>query len=256
LYACNHVGKGTAVQWAHYPEDPSAPCPAVATTAEQRRSGGTPILAVGRLAAGITTDFANQSELARDLVLASARNTVFISQQDFGFTLGRAAPIYPESTIERLIDFIDQRNGQVYIVLSNPGAVGNSGSTYYNGVSLADFAHHLQDVARQRTGHAMDDRLCRNLHLAPLRFGPDAAWPHGRAFANHAKLWMVDERTFYIGSDNFYPVNLQEFGYIVDDRAAAAQLVEAYWRPLWQWSSAAAVSGEEAPACIFRQGAK
>jgi hypothetical protein len=141
-------------------------------------------------------------------------------------------------------------------VLSNPGAVGNSGSTYSNGVSLADFAHHLQEVARQRTGHAMDDRLCRNLHLAPLRFGPDAAWPHARPIANHAKLWMVDERTFYIGSDNFYPINLQEFGYIVDDRTAAAQLVEAYWRPLWQWSSAAAVSGEGAPVCVFRQPAK
>jgi hypothetical protein len=67
---------------------------------------------------------------------------------------------------------------------------------------------------------------------------------------------MVDERTFYIGSDNIYPVNLQEFGYIVDDRAAAAQLVDAYWRPLWLWSSAAAVSGEGARTCIFRTGAK
>ncbi|MBV8190556.1 MAG: hypothetical protein JOY64_32065 [Alphaproteobacteria bacterium] len=256
LFVCSNVGKGTAIQWARYPEDPAAPCPAVAATVEQRRSHGTAVLAVGRLAAGITTDFANQSELARDLVLGAARNTVFISQQDFAFTLGRAAPIYPESTIERLIDFIDQRDGQVYIVLSNLGAVGNSGSTYSNGVSLAVFAHHLQEVARRRTGHAMDDRLCRNLHLAPLRFGPDAAWPRGRAIANHAKLWMVDERIFYIGSDNFYPVNLQELGYVVDDRKAAAQLVEAYWRPLWQWSSAAAVSGEEARTCIFREPTK
>ena len=54
---------------------------------------------------------------------------------------------------------------------------------------------------------------------------------------------MVDGRAFYIGSDNMYPVNLQEFGYIVDDAKAAQQLTDAYWTPLWQWSSKAAVSG-------------
>jgi phosphatidylserine/phosphatidylglycerophosphate/cardiolipin synthase-like enzyme len=169
LFVCTHHGKEQAVQWASFPGDLSAPCPASLAPVEHARSDGLPILAVGRLAAGITTDFANQSELARDLMLGSARQSIFISQQDFGFTLGRAAPIYPESTIERLIDFIDQRHGHVFILLSNPGAIGNSGSTYANGVSLAVFARHFREVARQRTGHAMEAELCRNLHLAPLR---------------------------------------------------------------------------------------
>ena len=72
--------------------------------------------------------------------------------------------------------------------------------------------------------------LCSHVHLAPFRFGPDASWPGGKAIANHAKLWMVDDRVFYIGSDNMYPVNLQEFGYIVDDRQAAAEhAAAAYW---------------------------
>jgi phosphatidylserine/phosphatidylglycerophosphate/cardiolipin synthase-like enzyme len=251
LFVCTNHGKSPAVQWAGFPGDLSVPCPASLAPTERRHAKGIPILAVGRLAASVTTDFANQSELARDLVLGSARASIFISQQDFAFALGQAAPIYPESTIERLIDFIDQRHGHVFIVLSNLGATGNSGSTYSNGVSLAAFARHLREVARQRTGHPMEDQLCRNLHLAPLRFGPDAKWPHDRPIGNHAKLWMVDERVFYIGSDNFYPVNLQEFGYIVDDRKAAAELVESYWRPLWQWSSRAAVSGEGAASCIF-----
>jgi phosphatidylserine/phosphatidylglycerophosphate/cardiolipin synthase-like enzyme len=255
-FVCANHGKGPAVQWASFPDDLASPCPASFAPIERQRSGGVPILAVGRLAAGITTDFANQSELARDLVLGSARESIFISQQDFGFALGRAAPIYPESTIERLIDFIDQRHGHVFIVLSNLGAAGNSGSSYSNGISLAAFARHLQEVARQRTGHAMEEQLCRNLHLAPLRFGPDAKWPHDRPIANHAKLWMVDRRVFYVGSDNFYPVNLQEFGYIVDDRKAAAELVTSYWQPLWEWSSRAAVSGEGVANCIFARSTK
>jgi hypothetical protein len=95
--------------------------------------------------------------------------------------------------------------------------------------------------------------LCRHVHLAPFRFGPDATWPRGIPIANHAKFWMVDDRAFYIGSDNVYPVNLQEFGYILDDRKVAAELLEAYWNPLWEWSRRAAVSGEGVESCIFRE---
>jgi len=94
--------------------------------------------------------------------------------------------------------------------------------------------------------------LCSRVHLAPFRFGPDSTWPGGLTFANHSKFWMVDDRAFYIGSDNLYPVDLQEFGYIVDDRRAAADLLEAYWNPVWQWSQRAAVSGEGVEPCIFR----
>ena len=43
---------------------------------------------------------------------------------------------------------------------------------------------------------------------------------------------LIDDRVFYVGSDNLYPVNLQEFGYIVDDGRAAMQLRDAYWNPL------------------------
>ena len=52
--------------------------------------GGLQILGVGRLAAGITKDFANQSELARDLTLASAQHEIRMVQQDLGFGLGRS----------------------------------------------------------------------------------------------------------------------------------------------------------------------
>ena len=90
----------------------------------------------------------------------------------------------------------------------------------------------------------MNALLCERLHLAPFRFGPDKRWPDGAPLATHTKFWMVDGRVFYIGSDNMYPVNLQEFGYIVDDRKAAQEVVDAYWAPLWQWSSRAAVSGK------------
>jgi phosphatidylserine/phosphatidylglycerophosphate/cardiolipin synthase-like enzyme len=270
-FVCTNLDKKSSVQLATFASGRSAApgiCPDAFAppAAGPPAAGGLPILAVGRLAAGITTDFANQSELARDLAFGAARHRILLSQQDIGFILGRADPIFPESTLERLLDFIEQRDGHVYIVLSNPGAAGNSGSSYSNDVSLAAFARHLHDMVQKRVD-ARDPKeryqvrkgpdpinalLCSHVHLAPLRFGPDATWPGGKSIGNHAKLWMVDDRVFYIGSDNLYPVNLQEFGYIIDDPKAAAELIDAYWNPLWQWSQRAAVSGEGVEPCIFR----
>jgi phosphatidylserine/phosphatidylglycerophosphate/cardiolipin synthase-like enzyme len=247
------------------PERGCLPPPPALPTA--RSGGGVPILAVGRMGAGITKDFANQSELARDLVLGAAQRDIRIVQQDLGFALGRADTLFPDSTIDRLLDFLLRREGDIYIVLSNQGAVGKSGSTYSNDVSLQTLAHHLREAMQRRfevrdpkwryqirTGpDPVNALLCERVHLAPFRFGPDDRWPDRQPIATHAKFWMVDSRVFYIGSDNMYPVNLQEFGYIVDDAKAAQEVIDAYWTPLWQWSSRAAVSGSGVQDCIFRE---
>ena len=270
-YVCANIGRKTSINAANFavgmspldngcaPQSPPQPA--------ARATGGVPILAVARMGAGITKDFANQSELARDLMLGAARSDIRIVQQDLGFRLGRPDTLFPESTIDRLVDFLRRRDGDIYIVLSNPGAVGKSGSTYSNDVSLQALAHHLREAVQRRfeardptwryqirTGpDPVNALLCERLHLAPFRFGPDDRWPDRQPFATHAKLWMVDSRVFYIGSDNMYPVNLQEFGYIVDDRKAAQELLDAYWAPVWQWSSRAAVSGRGVKSCIFRE---
>lgn len=224
-------------------------------------SGAVSVLAVARLASGITADFANQSELARDLMFSAARRTILIAQQDIGFKeagiLGVSYPAgvtYPESTLERVADFL-LSGGDAYIVQSNFGAVGLSKLIYSNDVPLADVARKIHAVARSRTRLPDADLialLCQHLHLAPFRFSADPAWPDGHPIGNHSKFWMLDDHVFYIGSDNIYPSDLQEFGYIVDDRNAAATARRAYWDPLWKWSSLAAISGSEAPACVFR----
>jgi phosphatidylserine/phosphatidylglycerophosphate/cardiolipin synthase-like enzyme len=229
--------------------------------------GGLPILGVGRMGAGITNDFANQSELARDLMFGAARREIRIVQQDLGFGLGRADTLFPDSAIDRLIDFMRQGRGDIYVVLSNLGSKGKSGSTYSNDVTPMTLARHLRSEVQRRVeardplsrweirrgADPVNAMLCEHLHLAPYRFGPDETWPGGIPIANHAKFWMVDGRAFYVGSDNMYPVNLQEYGYIVDDARAAQELTDAYWTPLWQWSSKAAVSGRGVDKCIFRE---
>ncbi|MBN9087073.1 MAG: hypothetical protein J0J01_09210 [Reyranella sp.] len=262
-YVCANTGKKDPIALA----GSSGRCPSPTPLPAIAGRDGVPILAVGRLGAGITKDFANQSDVARDMMLAAARHEIRIVQQDLGFGLGRADVLFPDSTIDRLIDFLRRGQGDIYIVLSNLGAKGRSGSTYSNDVTLQQLARHLRrEVERRveardplsrweirRGPDPVNALLCEHVHLAPYRFGPEASWPGGVPIANHAKFWMVDGRTFYIGSDNMYPVNLQEFGYIVDDPKAAREISAAYWTPLWQWSSKAAVSGSGVENCIFRE---
>jgi phosphatidylserine/phosphatidylglycerophosphate/cardiolipin synthase-like enzyme len=269
-FVCANAGSDPEVTSLEYRAGAAAvgagclPAIQITKPAKNRAAGRVSVLAIGRLASGITTDFANQSELARDLLLGAARRTMLIVQQDIGFFLPGvpgftypAGVTYPESTLERIADFL-LGGGDAYIVLSNYGAVGLSTAGYSNDIPIADVARKIRAVAQSRTKLAaadLDALLCQHLHLAPLRFGPDAAWPDGHPIGEHGKFWMVDDHVFYIGSDNMYPADLQEFGYIVDDRAAASTMWRDYWEPLWKWSSLAAISGSEAASCVFHDPA-
>ncbi len=259
-YVCAGGGPGGAVAVASLDPGEAKPgkrCaePRAPLRAAPVAGGSAPVLMVGRLAGGITTDFANQSELARDLLLGAARRSIRLAQQDMALTMGGETQ-WPESTLESLADALLQHDVEVFIVVSNVGAVGSSRVSYSNGVSAESIVGRLRRTARARSAlpdTALDDLLCRRLHVAPFRFGPDATWSANRAIGLHAKLWMVDDRVFYIGSDNVYPADLQELGFIVDDRRAAAELRQKWWDPMWQWSQRAAVSGEGAPRCSLRK---
>jgi murine toxin len=52
---------------------------------------------------------------------------------------------------------------------------------------------------------------------------------------NHAKIMIVDDEVYVVGSDNLYPGNLSEFNYLVEGDAVK-ELLETYWLPLWQYS--------------------
>jgi len=99
--------------------------------------------------------------------------------------------------------------------------------------------------------------LTEKVHLATLRFYPNEALPpNSDAWewlmedgsrsppGNHAKIYIVDDELFYVGSDNAYPIywnmsGLQEFGYLVAKTEADGTLwqpLRSYWDSLWQYS--------------------
>jgi len=53
---------------------------------------------------------------------------------------------------------------------------------------------------------------------------------------NHAKIMIVDDEAYVLGSDNLYPGFLSEFDYLVEGADAVNTLLSSYWAPLWKYS--------------------
>jgi hypothetical protein len=83
------------------------------------------------------------------------------------------------------------------------------------------------------------------MQIAPLRFSSEGdRWVHDAVelkIINHAKIWIVDDLAFHVGSDNLYPHNLQEFGTVIKSDELTRQIVADYWEPLWRFSARGAV---------------
>jgi phosphatidylserine/phosphatidylglycerophosphate/cardiolipin synthase-like enzyme len=217
-----------------------------ATTAP---AGDVTVIGAGRLAWVDAQDDANQGDLALVAMLEAAEGSIRISQQDIGPVqvpvLGLPLGDWPEEVLEALGAALE-RGVDVAIVVSDPdasvGALGPSQAPYANGWTLEEVAAEIRD----RTG-VSDAALCERLHVAPIRFSADDTFPGGGAPGNHAKLVLIDDVAFHVGSQNLYPAGLTEYGYIVDDGAAAAALLADYWDPMWTESSRHAVHGATCP---------
>jgi phosphatidylserine/phosphatidylglycerophosphate/cardiolipin synthase-like enzyme len=250
--------------------------------------GSTPVISVGKLGYWYFDKSelpnANASELAIQEMFKSAKKTIMISQQDAIW--GYAAALeryweppytsypyswYPMPYMETIIDkMVSNKDLHVYVVVSNLWARTGEGTTesgiYYNGLHISEVAKMFENILDLKHPEVFNntqarlDILCKRLHVAPLRFGPDENWDqkyltywgneYRLGFANHAKTIIIDDQAFYVGSHNFYPMNLQEYGLIVDDKRLTAQYISEYWGPLWKWSQKSAVCGGDQP-CMF-----
>jgi hypothetical protein len=86
-------------------------------------------------------------------------------------------------------------------------------------------------------GVSLREYLCRQIEYAPLLFNSAVTvWPNGEQIGVHPKLIIADETSFYMGSQNFYPSDLQEFGLLVSDTKATKELIANYWGPIWEES--------------------
>lgn len=63
---------------------------------------------------------------------------------------------------------------------------------------------------------------------------------------NHAKIMIVDDAVYVVGSDNLYPGSLSEFNYLIEGEAAVREMLDAYWHELWRYAGPHAAGGPDA----------
>ena len=239
LAAPSGIGSLHAVRWADGRVEPAGPPPAVAVAAPP--AGSIPVLAVGRLGTGVIADprVANVGAAVAAVAFRQARSSIRISQMDFGFHW-EGVNFWSADVVAALADVLTDpaRAVDVTVVLSEPGAKTAAGGPYSFGTTLADIDAEMRRVIGDRP-------LAGRMRLAPLRRSSTGdRWVHDGMelkIINHAKFWMVDDLAFHVGSDNLYPHNLQEFGYVVESEPLARQALAAYWEPLWRFSSRVAI---------------
>ncbi len=251
-----------SIQLERFPE--TAPrCPPTSLDAGLRTTAaartGARAVTVGRL--GVLGEHPSDQAIVE--LLNGAARSIRISQQDIGPI--RAAGItvgnWPEPIIAALARALI-RGVPVEFVVSNlgslPGGLGPLEAGYGNGWTPEDVATRVYDWLRDHPFQAplftdFDSLVCDRLSVAVLRASPDdEAWPNGSGIGNHAKMFIIDDEAFYVGSQNFYFSDLAEWGVIVDDGTLTAELLDRYWSPLWAYSSRTAVSGPSAAQCFLR----
>ena len=196
-------------------------------------TGTTRMFGAGRAAAGVVPDasLANPADVAILAAFAAAKRTIRISQQDlalanvFAPSLGGIA-----LALARKVD--------VSIVLTTPFAKAGNGQLYSTGTTLLATRAAVAAALGLLGLNAQEvaERMTR-FHLVSLKFTDANAWPNGWGFANHAKMFIIDDELFYVGSHNLYPTTLQEYGYFVGNAEATRAMVTQYWDPLWKWSN-------------------
>jgi phosphatidylserine/phosphatidylglycerophosphate/cardiolipin synthase-like enzyme len=182
-------------------------------------------------------DTVNPEESALRALIGSADRQVVISQQDVS---GNCPPLAKYDV--RLYDILAAKLAagvKVRIVLSDPANLGTFGSGYSLIKSLAEISDLLRNRLALATGDQQRARaaMCQNLQLASFRHAAAKTWADGTPYAAHHKLVSVDDAAFYLGSKNLYPSWLQDFGYIVENRTAAAQLKADLLDREWQYSN-------------------
>lgn len=219
---------------------------------QELERGRDSVLGVGRLGARpVDRKTPPASDVAHLAMLRSAQKTIRMSIQDLGpyqwlEGTARFNPWGFDWPTELLAVLADRLRQGVHVFITLSSFDGKAGLAR---MSKYEYSYTMQENVKRideqlvKAGVGQRERetlLCRQLHLGPMRFSEEQWWPQSSqvdrllTIANHAKTFVVDDRAFYVGSQNLYLSDNAEFGYIVDSRAATERLLSDYFRPLWE----------------------
>lgn len=193
----------------------------------------------------------NPSDRAFKALLFNAKHTIDIAQEDIYSripvlaSLG-AYKITESVALPELVSAVLDHQVRLRIVQSDQESFEG-----YGMMGLAEgharLVKALLEGAKKRNvvappGESLRYYVCTLFEHAPWRFnkGQDR-WAGDRSLdvskiGSHPKLIIVDGSSFYLGSHNFYPASLQEFGFVISSVKATADIQKNYWDKVW-WAS-------------------
>ncbi len=181
----------------------------------------------------------NPSDTAIRALVESAYSEVIIGQQEMTFGCA-TSPSYDVRLFDALARKV--RDGvKVTLVVSNPNGAINTSEQY--GANPPDTMKVMMKRLTRLMGSraAASEAACQWLTVAPFRYSPRDTWPGSTPPAHHGKIIAVDGAAFMVGSQNAYPNQLQEFGYIVEDPSAMTDFRRDYLGPMVRFSRADAL---------------
>jgi murine toxin len=221
------------------------------------------LMALGR-AGRIKKGAWNASDAAKEFIIKHARTSLKICQQDLVFSGSRDDHLTCEWIATALVANPELR---VQIIVSPLDGSGG-GQQYSWGSGAVGTYALLRKLIEAKCSSTKLASVLKRLQVAPFCFtkvtfsteGVDYHWPavpkdkHVRRFSesvpvptpltgprvpapgNHAKVFIADDRVYYVGSDNLYPHNLIEFGYLVEG-PSVQDLLKNYWQQVWSYSA-------------------
>lgn len=250
---CSYVEPGWhSVYWASGDDYVIEACLAESPVTKQPGPGKMPVLGAGRYGS-LGDVYGNPADVAMLLCFSYAQSSIYIAQQDIIISEGPLFKGWHQGMKELAKALI--RGVNVYIVISNDYAKAGSGNSYSASTvheTAKAILHYVKEEENAPIGDKLVEMMCSRLHLSTLRFSSSKNWPNGYEFANHAKFFMIDDTVFYVGSENLYPSDLIEYGVFISDPDAVKTMKTKYWDPLWYYSKAAAISGSDAPTCVYK----
>ena len=189
-------------------------------------------------------------------LFASAKTCIRLALQDIGpVTIPKTklkvpGSKWPKKYLKCIANAIYDRKVTVQICLSNPHAIPGNLSVleaqYGNGWTCDDIASKIAKYILKKMKLSVKSReekrkkalalVSKYLQVSYIRNKQGREWSDGTKLAMHAKHYIVDDKCFYIGSQNLYDCDLAEWGVLIDDEEFTSKAMNEYWNPMWESS--------------------
>jgi hypothetical protein len=209
-----------------------------------------PMISMGRYGCLLSRE--RPSDDAIVAMFNAAKTIIHCSLQDLGpiTIMGLATPVavpgcvWPKAYLTAMGTAMYERGVDIEIALSNPGSVPGglkmTDALYGNGWTCAMVASEIIKTIKETNPDADDAQLRKmvteNLRVCYIRQAKKNTWADGLTMGNHAKHFIIDNQTYYIGSQNLYICDLAEWGVLVDNKAQTKKCMDEYWNPMWKQS--------------------